>query len=204
MHESDLTDTACCLKVWLEDNRVLLVTELGQQDYLVPIWSLTSSEKLLMTLQCETGIAFALKEFCFIFLKKHVRRKWLLWSAYHYWKKKKNLKTKTKIRDTFLFLGILLEPNKEMMSQLRPVKEKNRELLLQKCQFPQMFPHFRKKKERERESLNNCSTDKYAKNNTELNNPALTPCEKTRSAFQREAFSFARIMRYILQETNDS
>ena len=158
MHESDLNDTVCCLKVWLEDNRVLLVTELGQQDYLVPIWSLTSSEKLLMALQCETGIALALKEFCFIFLKKHVRRKWLLWSAYHYWKKKKNLKTKTKIRDTSLFLGILLEPNKEMMTQLRPIKEKNRELLLQRVSFKSVnFPKCShtsgKKKERERERV---------------------------------------------------
>ena len=125
-------------------------------------------------------------------------------------KEKKNLKTKTKIRDTSLFLGILLEPNKEMMTQLRPIKEKNRELLLQRVSFKSVnFPKCshtsgKKKREREGESLNNCSTDKYAKNNTELNNPALIQCEKTRSAFQREAFSFARIMRYILQETNDS
>lgn len=56
------TDAACCLKVWLEDNRVLLVTELGQQDYLAPIWSLTSSEKLLITLQCETGNFLAIRK----------------------------------------------------------------------------------------------------------------------------------------------
>lgn len=56
------TDAACCLKVWLGDNRVLLVTELGQQDYLAPIWSLTSSEKLLITLQCETGNFLAIRK----------------------------------------------------------------------------------------------------------------------------------------------
>lgn len=35
---------------------------MGQQDYLAPIWSLTSSEKLLITLQCETGNFLAIRK----------------------------------------------------------------------------------------------------------------------------------------------
>lgn len=56
----------------------------------------------------------------------------------------------------------------------------------------------------EKKSLNKCCTDKFAKNNTQLNNPVLTQCEKTRSVFPVEASSFRGIVQYILQGTNDS
>lgn len=78
-----------------------------------------------------------------------------------------------------------------MITQLRPIKEKDRELVLQRVSFKSVnFPkcsHISEKKK----CLNKCSTDKFAKNNTELNNLALTQCEKTRSAFEVKALSFA-------------
>ena len=92
-----------------------------------------------------------------------------------------------------------------MITQLRPIKEKDRELLLQRVSFKSVnFPKCSHISGKKKKSLNNCSTDKFAKNNTELNNPVLTQCEKTRSAFQVKALSFAQIMQYILQGTNDS
>ena len=116
MHESLLTDAACCLKVWLADNRVLLVTELGQQDYLVPIWSLSSSEKLLITLQCETGIFLAIRKGTLkekssvLFFSRNKSEGNAFSEVLIITERKKNLKTEMKIRDTFLFVGILWSP----------------------------------------------------------------------------------------------
>lgn len=71
--------------------------------------------------------------------------------------------------------------------------------LFEKCWFSQTFPHVIKKKK----SLSKFSTDKFAKNNTELNNRALIQCDNAGSAFQLEIYPFAGIIWRILQETNE-
>lgn len=64
--------------------------------------------------------------------------------------------------------------------------------------FPNIPTRNKKKK-----SLSKFSTDKFAKNNTELNNRALIQCDNAGSAFQLEIYPFAGIIWRILQETNE-
>lgn len=139
--------------------------------------------------------------FCFVFKKHAKENTFSLFLKCLSLLKENALKTKTKARDIFLSLCILLELSREMVAQLRPIKENYTKLCLQHVSFKSVsFPKCSHTSKIKR--LVKFSTDEFA-NNNQLNNRALAQCCKAGSAFQLEGYFFAGIVWYFLQETND-